>query len=288
MLRNTTTGEIQSFVASDGTKLAYRCWRRPSPKAVCLCLAGVESHGGWYEGSSSALAKRGIAVYFLDRRGSGLSQGARGDLRHVKDLYHDIHTFLTYLRGEHQDCPIFLLTISWAGKLGFSFCLKYPTAVDALALVTPGLATLADYSLKDKLAIFFSALFAPDNLFEVPIPNAHYFTNDPEYVAFIENDELCIRKISARFCIQTWLLDRSNRWNRRSLTLPVGLFLAGNDRIINNDGVKRILEGTDPDLKDVYYYRDASHTLEFDIAKEHYVHDLGTWMENFCSKGGET
>jgi len=276
----STGGEIKRFVSADGAGLSYRRWYRDRPKAACLCTAGVESHGGWYGVSSAALFERGFSIYFLDRRGSGLSSGRRGDLRRAKDFYEDIKKLIDIIRAEQKGRPIFLLCISWSCKPGLAFCLKYPGAIDALILITPGFAPLVHYSLKEKTAIFFSNIFAPTALFKVPIPDAHYFTRDPGYVKFIENDELRLSKITARFCMQTFYLDRFNKRNYRSLRLPVALFLSGKDRIIDNDAVTGIFAGFASTTKRIYNYEDASHTLEFDAARGRFVHDLCQWLED--------
>ncbi|MGE5341442.1 MAG: alpha/beta fold hydrolase [Candidatus Omnitrophota bacterium] len=274
--------EIHHLMASDGTVLAYRRWFRAEARAACLCLAGVESHGGWYEAGSSFLHEHGFNVYFLDRRGSGLSGGKRGHLSHIGEIYRDIDLMIRRMRRdlpERTPYPIFLLTLSWGAKVGLGFCLRYPRAVDALLCITPGWVSRVDVTFSEKLRMFISNLIKPDALFRVPIPDASFFTSDPAYRSFIENDPLRVTAITARFAMETHFLDRANAGSQhhrhqRLAHLPLGVFLSGKDPIIDNEGVTRMIRGLKTANTRIYYYGDACHTLEFDRERERYFKDL--------------
>ena len=70
---------IESCTASDGYMWKYRRYNPVGEqRGEIVSLHGIQSHGGWYETSSSFLAEHGWGVSFLDRRGSGLNNQARG------------------------------------------------------------------------------------------------------------------------------------------------------------------------------------------------------------------
>ena len=74
---------VETFTASDGYVWRYR--RYPAAgaaRAEVVFIHGIQSHGGWYEGSCTQLAQAGFNVSFLDRRGSGLN--ARGTRRRAR------------------------------------------------------------------------------------------------------------------------------------------------------------------------------------------------------------
>ncbi|HYV34666.1 MAG TPA: alpha/beta hydrolase, partial [Gemmataceae bacterium] len=73
----------------------FRRYEPPGePRGIIVCLHGIQSHGGWYEYSSKKLCAAGFRVYYLDRRGSGLNEKARGDSPSFGRLLEDVADFL--------------------------------------------------------------------------------------------------------------------------------------------------------------------------------------------------
>ena len=105
---------VRTHTASDGYDWKYRHFGRfLSPQAQVVCIHGIQSHGGWYEGSCTRLCQAGFEVFFLDRRGSGLNERDRGDTPSFRRLLDDLAEFLQSLRTKR---PIFLVAISWAAS----------------------------------------------------------------------------------------------------------------------------------------------------------------------------
>src|SRR5438093_9066130 len=86
---------VRPFTASDHYLCHYRRYDPTSPaKADLVFLHGIQSHGGWYEYSCGKLRDAGYAVWFLDRRGSGMNTVARGDTPSYGRLLDDVAEFL--------------------------------------------------------------------------------------------------------------------------------------------------------------------------------------------------
>ncbi len=61
-----------------GLKILARSWRPDGrPKAVVVIVHGFNSHSGHYFWVADQLVAAGLAVYALDLRGRGLSDGER-------------------------------------------------------------------------------------------------------------------------------------------------------------------------------------------------------------------
>src|SRR5437588_2677367 len=126
-------------MASDGYRWQYRRYLTTEPaKARVLCLHGIQSHGGWYEYSCSRLCEAGYSVCFLDRRGSGLNQEARGDAPSFRRLLDDLEEFIQTEKQSTDDVPTYLMAISWGGKLGVALERRHPGLLDGMVLVCPG------------------------------------------------------------------------------------------------------------------------------------------------------
>jgi alpha-beta hydrolase superfamily lysophospholipase len=67
-----------TFESAGGLKIFFRSWRpEAKPRAVIVICHGVNSHGGQYLWPAEQFVKLGFAVYALDLRGRGKSEGER-------------------------------------------------------------------------------------------------------------------------------------------------------------------------------------------------------------------
>src|SRR5436190_24333974 len=90
----TSAWSVRTFRHSDRYECQYRHYAPAGPpRADVVCLHGIQSHGGWYEHSCNRLRAAGFAVWFLDRRGSGLNHEARGDAPSFGRLVDDVAEF---------------------------------------------------------------------------------------------------------------------------------------------------------------------------------------------------
>ncbi len=271
-------GELGEYRGSDGASLAYVSYTQTGADTALVYLHGIESHAGWFALAADALRNRGFDVYCLDRRGSGLNRENRGLLSgHVDDyttLLADIRAFITPLHGRYDE--VFLVGLSWGGKLAMSYGLAYPEDIDGLVLITPGLRAEVDVSFLNKLKILLLSPINPTARVPTPI-QPQMFTTTPVYLDYIRQDPLRLTSATVRFFWQTHRLgkyiDRNIGGNRH----PIQLFLAGGDRIIDNDGVLKLLKrGPGPGL-DVLMYEDQTHSIQLD-APQRLVDDMTDWL----------
>ena len=271
-------GTLGEYTGSDGATLAYVSYAQPGATTALVYLHGIESHAGWFALAADALRTRGFDVYCLDRRGSGLNRENRGFVSGYVDDYStllaDIRAFIAPLRERYR--RVFLVGLSWGGKLALSYGLAHPQDVDGLVLVTPGLRAKVDVSFPNKLKI---ALLSPLNPgARVPVPiQPEMFTTTPLYLEYIRDDPLRLTSATVRFFWQSHRLDRYVDRNIAGNQLPVLLFLAGQDTIIDNNGVLEVLlQNRAPGL-DVLWYEDQTHSIQLD-APQRLVDDMTNWI----------
>ncbi len=266
---------LETHTAGDGYRWHYRRYAPAGPaRADVVCVHGIQSHAGWYEGSCTRLAGAGYDVCFLDRRGCGANAEARGDAPGFRRLVDDVAEFLRKQRGER---PIVLVAVSWGGKLGAALQRRHPGLVDALGLLCPGFCPVVDLTPGQRLAVVASRLVAPWRLFDVPLSDPELFTANPEWVRFIRDDPLALRRATARLLLESARLDGYLRWFPPRLTVPVLLMLAGRDRIIDNARTRAFVNRLAPGDVEVIEYPDAHHTLEFEPGMP-FVADLLAWL----------
>jgi alpha-beta hydrolase superfamily lysophospholipase len=268
----------QTHTASDGYRWAYRHYPAAgAPRGRVVCLHGIQSHAGWYEHSCTRLSCDGYDVSFLDRRGAGVNQAARGDSPNFRRLLDDVAEFLAHLKKATPG-PTFLVGISWGGKLAVALQRHRPGLVDGLVLLCPGFFPQVRPSLRERLAIAWARLTNPTRLFPTPLREPELFTATPRWLEFLRNDPLSLHQATARFQVSSVFLDRYLRRAPPFVTVPTLLLLAGKDRIIHNGPTRAYVERFAGE-KEVIEYPEASHTLEFEPEPEEFVGDVRGWME---------
>jgi alpha-beta hydrolase superfamily lysophospholipase len=279
---------VEEFAAGDGYRWKYRRYPPHGKlRAHVVCVHGIQSHAGWYEYSSTRLAQEGYEVSFLDRRGSGMNEPGRGDAPSFRRLLDDIAEFLEKLPrlGERGvPVPVFLLAISWGGKLAVALQRRHPGLVDGLALLCPGFYPKVKPPLRRRLAILFVRLIRPSKLFPIPLNDPELFTATSRWQEFLRHDPLRLHKASARLLIESVRLDGYLRFVPRYVRMPVLVLLAEHDRIIRNDKTRRYIDRFATSEKEVIEYHGAHHTLEFEPDPEVFLKDLLAWLEKRSSQ----
>lgn len=277
---------VESFTAGDGYVWRYR--RYPAQgvlRGELVFIHGIQSHGGWYEGSCAQFSQAGYNVSFLDRRGSGLNAEARGDAPGFRRLLDDLAEYLTTLpRTVTRDdkavkVPVFLGAISWGGKLAVALERRHPGLTDGLILLCPGLASRIRPPLGQRLRILLARLFRPRKMFNVPLNEPELFTATPHWQEFLRHDSQRLLRATARLLVESARLDAYLRFVPKYVHAPVLLLLAEQDRIIHNAKTRAFVERFTAKDKQIIEYPGAHHTLEFEEPRP-FVADMLKWLED--------
>ena len=279
--------ELTLFCASDGYRFYAHCYRPAgTPLARVVVLHGIRSHAEWYAGSCRALADQGYEVHFLDRRGSGWNTAHRGDCPSFHRLIDDVAEFILGLRRARAGLPLFLVGISWGGKLAVALAARYPTMISGIALLCPGLKPAIQPPLATRLRIALASKLRPTNRFPIPLNDPELFTASPEWRRFIDGDRYGLREATARFLFNSFRFDRYLKGEFRKVTCPVLLMLAGKDRILDNPATRKLLaKFTYSSRIRIIDYPDAEHTLEFEEPGHPWRGDLLGWFSRSASTG---
>ncbi len=279
-LNDQTVREERLYTTTDGARLGYIAYTSTTGKSdtALVYLHGIESHAGWFDEAADRLCARGYDVYCLDRRGSGINRENRGfPSGHVDSyvtLFADIDAFTMPLRNEYE--AVYLIGLSWGGKLGLAYSLTYPERCDGLVLITPGLRSIVDVNLFAKLGIFTGSAINPTSYFATPI-EPQMFTTTPVVLEKIIADPLRLHYATARFFMVSRRLEDSVDDLMPTNQLPILVFLAGQDTIIDNKAVLEVLEPGAGDRLQVITYDDQTHSIQFD-ALDRLVEDMDRWI----------
>lgn len=277
---------IRNFTASDGYKIHFRHWQSAAPRGIVIALHGIQSHSGWYEASSRAMADAGFDVYFADRRGSGWNGFQRGHAAHGMRLVNDVRALAALARDEHRrnsndgsSLPIVLLGISWGGKTAAATVSLFPSEFQGLALLYPGLEPRLRLNAWQRFRLQLARRFEIVKT-DIPIPlrTPELFTDTPKWRQFIAEDPLALHAVSSSFLNAGKDLDDFVASHASEIQCPVLLMLAGRDKIIDNPKTRaRVASFMTNDFTSICY-PEACHTLEFEPDRAAIFSDLTEWL----------
>jgi acylglycerol lipase len=125
--------------ASDGLTLYARAWAPQGiPRASFVIVHGLRDHGDRYRVLARELNGRGIAVYAMDLRGHGRSEGARVSVDRLDRYVDDLALLIDRVR-ESSDAPLFLFGHSMGGAIAARYAEEPGHPLDGLVLSAPAL-----------------------------------------------------------------------------------------------------------------------------------------------------
>src|SRR5215471_6847284 len=100
-----------SFKGVGGLNIATRSWHPEagSARAVVAIVPGFNSHSGYYEWVASQLTADGLAVYAIDLRGRGKSDGERFYVQNFEDYVNDVAQFISIIKEQSAGLPVIML-----------------------------------------------------------------------------------------------------------------------------------------------------------------------------------
>ena len=88
-----------SFEGVEGVKIFTREWQPAGePRGVVVISHGLNAHSGLYEWAAQQFTSNGLAVYALDHRGRGRSEGERFFVKKFADWTKDLAIFIDIVK----------------------------------------------------------------------------------------------------------------------------------------------------------------------------------------------
>lgn len=267
----------ETFDGAGGLKIFLRSWRpQGKPRAVVVICHGVNSHGGQYVWPAEQLVTAGFAVYALDLRGRGKSEGERFYVENVADYVSDVAGVVKIAKSRDPGTPVFLLGHSAGGVVSAVYALEH----------------------QDQLAGFICESFA----FQVPAPGfalaaikglSHVaprlpvlklknedFSRDPKAVEALNHDPLTANEVQPAATVAALVrADERLREEFPRITLPVLIMHGTDDKATVCHGSEFFYETAGSKDKTLKLYEGHYHDLLNDIGKEGVMGDIKAWLD---------
>lgn len=270
-----TTGE--TFESAGGVNIFFRSWHpEAAPRAVVVICHGFNAHGGQYAWTAERLVEAGFAVYALDLRGRGKSEGERFHVDDVADYVSDVAGTVAIAKARDPGLKTFLLGHSAGGVISATYVLDHPGEVDgficesfAFQVPAPGFALAAIKGLSH---------IAP-RLGVLTLPNIA-FSRDPDAVAALNADPLIAGETQPAATVAA-LVRADERLHDAfpSITLPLLILHGTEDKATVYKGSQFFFDTAGSEDKTLNLYEGHFHDLLADLGKETVMADITGWLE---------
>ncbi len=273
--------------ASDRVRLFNQYWKPQKPKAVLIIVHGLKDHSSRYASLSEQLVSHGYAVYALDLRGHGKSEGERAFVSSFDDYLRDLDLFYDKVRRTEPSKPIFLFGHSMGGAIALLFTLDRNPEIRGLALSAPALKVPSNVS---PLLVWFTKRLggiAPKR--SVLKLDNKLFTRDMEALAAMTSDPLIYNKPHpAKTAAELLRAIERIQKTMPSLTTPIILMHGTADKITNPDGSRQLNEVALSKDKTLRLYEGHYHDLLHDLENSDVAGDLLQWLDGHSDSSSRT
>jgi acylglycerol lipase len=266
-----------NFQGVGGIKIFTREWQPTGkPHGVVVISHGLNAHSGLYEWAAEQFTSNGLAVYALDHRGRGRSEGERFFVQKFADYTQDLATFIDMVKAREPGLPVFLLGHSAGGVIACVYTLEH----------------------QNELA----GLICEDFAYQVPVPNIALtllkgvsrvapharvfklknrdFSRDPAVVEALNADPLIAGEAQPSETIAE--LARADQLLAKSFqrfTLPLLILHGTADKVTKPSGSQEFYLRAGSNDKTLKLYEGHFHDLLADIGKQKVMADIQAWID---------
>ncbi len=132
--------DARYFYTRSGLRLFGQWWvPKERPRAVILLVHGTVLHSGFYSPWANELTKNGYAVFGIDLRGWGQSQGygRRGNVGNYDEYVEDVTLARREIRKRYPNIPVYLQGESLGGAVVLLSHIMDKVTLDGLILNAP-------------------------------------------------------------------------------------------------------------------------------------------------------
>lgn len=262
-----------------------RYWRSWLPaedlRAVVVVVHGFCEHGGRYTRLAEELRKHGCAVYAIDLRGHGQSEGSRIAIRRFEEYLDDVEGVIERVRHQHPGQPVFLLGHSMGGAIGLWLAITRRPPLAGLIAAAPAV------HVGDRVSPVLRRLASVGSVvvpwLRVIRARGMRISRDPAVVAEFQADPFVFH---GRFPVRTGAeilrIGHAIQSAAESLTLPTLLLHGTEDRVTDPVGSRMVFDRARSPDKTLRLYPGLYHDLFHEPEHPQVTADVLAWLASRC------
>lgn len=271
------TGREETYPGTGDLRIAFRSWHPAGPaKGVVVIVPGFNSHSGYYVWVASRLVALGLAVYAVDLRGRGKSDGERFYVNSFAEYLADVDGVVKIAKSREAGLPVFILGHSAGGVVSCAYTLEHQADLGGLICMSFAYQVPApDFAIAVLKGISHLA------------PHAHvlalkneFFSRDPAVVAAMNADPLIAHETQPTKTVAE-LARADDRLKRDfgQFTLPLLILHGTADKATRPSGSQYFFDHASSTDKTVKLYEGHYHDMLNDIGKEVVMADIEAWLK---------
>jgi alpha-beta hydrolase superfamily lysophospholipase len=171
-----------------GLWIYWQAWLpEVDPRAAVVIAHGAGEHSGRYRHVAARLVADGYAVYAIDHRGHGRSEGSRALIDRIANTVTDLDALVVLAAARHPGVQIFLLAHSMGATIALSYALRHQMRLAGMIL-SGALAAVPATPAPLRIAGRLLSVVAP----RIPLIGVDpaLISRDPDVVAAYRSDPL--------------------------------------------------------------------------------------------------
>ena len=267
------------FAGQGGLRLYWQAWLPEGEVHAAVVVAhGYGEHGGRYGNLVERLVPLGFAVYALDHRGHGRSEGPRGHVGRFAEFIADLHAFRVRVEEEHRGKPLVVLGHSMGGLITAHYLLAHSSGVTAAVLSSPAVALAKEPPMLLRWLGRVLSWIAPRTSFQTDVDPAA-LSRDPSVGLAYSADPLVHRRASARFFTELKAAMHAARERAGEIQVPIAVLQAGDDRLVDAAATQSFFAGVGSERKDFHLYAGFFHEIFNETERDRVFLDLERWLD---------
>ncbi|MSO42453.1 MAG: alpha/beta hydrolase [Solirubrobacterales bacterium] len=268
-----------TFEGEGGPEIWWQSWSPDgtAARATVVIAHGVSEHSGRYAHVAARLVGEGYAVYALDHRGHGRSDGRRACVDRVARAVADIGTLIGIARAEQSGAKLFLLGHSMGGALALQYAIDRQDSIDGLILSAPAAALEAASQVQLIAGRVLSVVAPTVGVFDV---DAAGVSRDPEVVrAYVDDPLVHNGKLPARTVAELASAIQGFERGARTLRLPLLVMLGTADTLVPPDAGRMVEREAGSADKTLIEYEGLYHEILNEPEQDRVMDDLVAWLD---------
>jgi alpha-beta hydrolase superfamily lysophospholipase len=270
------TYKEESLDGAGGLKIFTRSWRpEGGARGVIVLSHGFNSHSGYYLWVAEQVSASGLAVYALDYRGRGKSDGERYYIDKFSEYQGDLDLTVKLARSREPGLPIFILGHSAGGVIACNYVLD--NQADIAGLICESFAykvPAPDFALSVLKGLSHLA------------PHAHVlklkkedFSRDPKVTRALLDDPLLADEVQPTKTVAEMVrADERLKRDFGLFTLPLLIIHGTKDTVTRPEGSQEFYANAGSKDKTLKLYEGYFHDPLSDIGKEAVMADIRSWI----------
>jgi acylglycerol lipase len=271
----------RTFESVDKLRLFSRSWERrgQARKAILIIQHGLKDHSGRYGELASALLPLGFAVYAMDLRGHGRSEGRKAYVGKFAHLVSDLRTFIGLVHEQNPGIPLFYFGHSMGGTLGVVTTINRVTDFKGIVLSAPALAPGEGISpALVRITRLLGAVLPWLPLMNLPNKD---FSRDPQIVADMGKDPYIVQKNGpVRTAAQLLQTMGMINLQMEKFSAPVLILHGTADKLTNPVGSQNLAKRSVSLDKTLKLYPGLVHDLVHEPEKSIVIADIVGWLDS--------